>query len=105
MYYLILVIGFTATFGRADGLSLGKIFERIVWSGNWLEMIKGKWLSELRFTTIVIKALDLSSVKVSDGDFSPTALAAIVDQSVIRDEVVQAWQDKASRKSLFVSLP
>ena len=37
------IIGFTATFGRADGLALGKIFELIAWHGDWLDMIRGRW--------------------------------------------------------------
>lgn len=37
------LLAFTATWGRADGLALGKIFEKIVWHGEWLSMIKGRW--------------------------------------------------------------
>lgn len=37
------VLGFTATFSRADGLALGKIFEKIVWHSGWMQMITGGW--------------------------------------------------------------
>lgn len=37
------LIGFTATFSRADDLALGAVFERIVWHAEWLDMIRGKW--------------------------------------------------------------
>lgn len=37
------LIAFTATWGRADGIALGKVFEKIVWHGEWLDMIRGKW--------------------------------------------------------------
>lgn len=37
------IVGFTATFGRADGLALGKIFETIAWHVEWLDMIKAGW--------------------------------------------------------------
>ena len=37
------LLAFTATWGRADGLALGKIFEKIVWHGEWLDMIRGNW--------------------------------------------------------------
>lgn len=37
------LLAFTATWGRADGLALGKVFEKIVWHGEWLSMIKGRW--------------------------------------------------------------
>lgn len=38
------IVGFTATFERADGLALGKIFETIAWHVEWLDMIKAGWL-------------------------------------------------------------
>lgn len=37
------LIAFTATWGRADGLALGRVFRKIVWHADWLEMIRGKW--------------------------------------------------------------
>lgn len=37
------IIGFSATFGRHDGLALGSVFERIVYHRDFLEMIKEQW--------------------------------------------------------------
>lgn len=37
------LLAFTATFERADGLALGRVFEKIVWHAEWLAMIRGKW--------------------------------------------------------------
>lgn len=37
------LLAFTATWHRADGLALGKVFEKIVWHGDWLDMIRGRW--------------------------------------------------------------
>ena len=37
------LLAFTATWGRADGLALGKVFEKIVWHADWLEMVQAKW--------------------------------------------------------------
>lgn len=37
------LLAFTATWGRADGLALGKVFEKIVWHADWLDMVRGKW--------------------------------------------------------------
>lgn len=37
------LLAFTATWHRSDGLALGKVFEKIVWHGDWLDMIRGKW--------------------------------------------------------------
>jgi len=40
---IIPIIGFSATFGRHDGLSLGTVFEKIVYHRDFLEMIKDQW--------------------------------------------------------------
>ena len=37
------LLAFTATWHRSDGIALGKVFEKIVWHGDWLDMIRGKW--------------------------------------------------------------
>ena len=38
------IIGFSATFGRHDGLALGAIFDHIVYHHEISDMIKDKWL-------------------------------------------------------------
>ena len=43
------LLAFTATWGRADGLALGKVFEKIVWHADWLEMVQAKWCVPPRF--------------------------------------------------------
>jgi ATP-dependent helicase IRC3 len=37
------VIGFSATFGRHDGLALGSVFEEIVYHRDFVEMIAEQW--------------------------------------------------------------
>ena len=37
------IIGFSATFGRHDGLALGSVFEHIVYHRDFLAMIKEQW--------------------------------------------------------------
>jgi ATP-dependent helicase IRC3 len=99
------ILGFTATFGRADGLALGKVFEMIAWHSDWIEMIKGNWLSQLQFTTVRLgDALDLSKVDLAaSGEFNQNSLAAVVDRPQVTDLAVQAWLSKAStRRSTIV---
>lgn len=40
---MVPVLGFTATFGRQDGLALGRVFQVVAWHGDWLEMIEEGW--------------------------------------------------------------
>lgn len=41
------IIGFSATFSRHDGLALGKIFQKIVFHSDFLDMIKAQWCKYL----------------------------------------------------------
>ncbi|BGP42779.1 Putative ATP-dependent helicase IRC3 [Rhodotorula kratochvilovae] len=100
------LLAFTATWGRADGLALGKVFEKIVWHGEWLSMIKGRWLSQLEFTTVHLgSALDLATIDVSSatGEFSTASLARAVDKREVNDLAVDAWFENAGdRRSTLV---
>ncbi|GAA5954131.1 hypothetical protein JCM21900_002899 [Sporobolomyces salmonicolor] len=100
------LLGFTATWGRADGLALGKLFQKIVWHGEWLDMIEGRWLSQLQFTTVRLgEALDLADVDVSSstGEFNTASLAKAVDKREVNELAINAWIEKASdRRSTLV---
>ncbi|GAA6008126.1 hypothetical protein JCM10207_007038 [Rhodosporidiobolus poonsookiae] len=99
------LLAFTATWGRADGLALGKVWERIVWHSGWLEMIEGAWLSPLRFTTVHLgDELDMARVDVSSsGDFNIASLAHAVDTAEVNRLAVDAWEAKAGdRRSTLV---
>lgn len=41
------IIGFSATFGRHDGLALGAVFDHIVYHHELSDMIKDKWFGFL----------------------------------------------------------
>ncbi|KAK4052263.1 putative ATP-dependent helicase IRC3 [Microbotryomycetes sp. JL221] len=101
------LIAFTATWSRADGLGLSKVFEKIVWHGDWLDMIKASWLSQLRFTIVRFgETLDLSKVRVSKltGDYNLTSLAKAIDKTLINRLAVESWFKKTNnqRRSTLV---
>ncbi|GAA5843705.1 hypothetical protein JCM11251_003469 [Rhodosporidiobolus azoricus] len=101
------LLAFSATWGRADGLALGKVWEKIVHHTEWIDMIEARWLSPLRFTTVHLSSsdLDLSQVDVSasTGDFNMVSLAKAVDKSEVNRVAVDAWEKKAGdRRSTLV---
>ncbi|GAA5900458.1 hypothetical protein JCM8208_005368 [Rhodotorula glutinis] len=100
------LLAFTATWGRADGLALGKIFEKIVWHGEWLDMIRGNWLSQLEFTTVHLgSAVDMAQIDVSSstGDFTAASLARSIDKDAVNKLAVNAWLENArDRRSTLV---
>ncbi|BGP21141.1 uvrABC complex, subunit B [Rhodotorula toruloides] len=100
------LIAFTATWGRSDGIALGKVFEKIVWHGEWLDMVRGKWLSQLQFTTVKLgKRLNLDEVDVSrqTGDYVPSSLANAMDKSEVNNYAIDTWFEKAQdRRSTLI---
>jgi ATP-dependent helicase IRC3 len=46
------IIGFSATFGRHDGLALGAIFDHIIYHHDVSDMIKDKWFGSSPFIYI-----------------------------------------------------
>lgn len=90
------VIGFSATFSRHDGLALGKVFDRIVFHKDFLEMIRAKWLCPILFTSIKAD-IDLTSVKLSNlnSDFAASSLASVVNTDVVNRLILKAWIDRA----------
>lgn len=101
---LVPILGFTATFGRADGKALGKVYEKVVWHAEWLDMIRAGWLSELHFTTVRLgkEVLDLDKVETSasSGEFVTSSLSAEVSKSSVTDLTVRAWLDRARKIAL-----
>ncbi|PPQ62828.1 hypothetical protein CVT24_000522 [Panaeolus cyanescens] len=98
------IIGFSATFGRHDGLSLGSVFERIVYHRDFLEMIKEQWLCDVRFTSVNAD-IDLGKVVINgrNGDFNPTSLAHVINTETMNHLVVKTWMHRAeTRKSTLV---
>lgn len=93
------IVGFSATFSRHDGLALGKVFDRIVFHKDFLEMIGEKWLCPIRFTSIKAD-IDLSNVKLSNlnSDFQTASLASVVNTPVVNKLVLKAWIDRAARE-------
>lgn len=107
------IVGFSATFGRHDGLALGRVFQEVVWHRGLAEMIDESWLSPLKFASVHVHA-DLSAVKTSSatGDFVPcvnavstplsarsTELAKAVNTRVNNAVVVKAWQERGAKRT------
>lgn len=92
------IIGFSATFSRHDGLSLGSVFEEIVFHRDVLDLIDEKWLSPLRFTSIQAQVpLDSVSISGKNGgaDFNSTSLARVINTEPINRLIVRSWLAKA----------
>lgn len=100
------LVGVSATFGRHDGLAIGKAIKHIVYHKDYIDMIGESWLSEVIFTAVKSQAR-LSGVKTSKatGDFLPSSLSAAVNTPETNLVTVRAWLHRAhaeGRKSTLV---
>ncbi|CAZ81080.1 unnamed protein product [Tuber melanosporum] len=94
-----IVVGVSATVSRFDGVSLGKVMDKLVFH-MWV-FLKRR-LSPPRFTT-VSSSVDLEGVKDRNGDFDIKGLGRAVNTDTANDIIIQTWKDRASeRKSTLV---
>ena len=102
------LVGVSATFSRFDGLKLGVAFDEIVYHKDYVDMIEGKWLADVLFTTVE-SSVDLSRVKSrrgggsGGGDFEIASLSRAVNSDENNDLAVRTWSSKAvGRRSTLV---
>ncbi|KAF2771833.1 P-loop containing nucleoside triphosphate hydrolase protein [Teratosphaeria nubilosa] len=98
----VALVGVSATLERTDGLSLGKVFDHIVYHKDYLDMIKDDWLADMTFTTVK-SGVDLSKVKAARGDYQTGSLSRAVNNDETNNIVVGSWMAKATnRRSTLV---
>lgn len=97
------VIGFSATFERADKRALSMVMDKIVYHRGILEMIDDKWLCEAKFTSVKIEA-DLSDVKSTADDFQLAPLSSLMNTKEINEVILKTYLHKKQEKSLKSTL-
>ncbi|ADV25374.1 DEAD box family helicase [Cryptococcus gattii E566] len=96
------IIGFSATFSRADQHSLLSAFEEIVFHRDMKDMLSEKHLTQAKLTTVKAD-LELDEVETSSGDFKNAALARKVNTPEINELIVRTYLHRASeRRSTLV---
>lgn len=100
----IYIVGFTATMERADGDSLGKVFQEIVYERSLLTMVENKELCDVKFSTVKVD-MNLDDVPVRFGDYLTSQLSGAVNQDSINLQVAKAYiqlQKELNFKSTLV---
>lgn len=92
------VFGCTATPDRADGQTLGDVFQEIVHRVDMGDLIRAGHLSPLRRHLVRIESVSLEKVRVDDDDFSDSALEKILIQERALHEVVRPTLDLAGAR-------
>jgi superfamily II DNA or RNA helicase len=93
----ILVVGYTATPNRSDGVGLARVFDKIAYNYGMLEAIRDGWLVNLRGLRVRTQA-SLDSVSTAAGEFNTTELSRVVNTPYRNDLIVQEWIKSAENR-------
>ncbi|WVF66845.1 hypothetical protein IAT40_001587 [Kwoniella sp. CBS 6097] len=92
------IVGFTATFSRADQLALSSVFEEIVYHIDIRDLLEDGHLCDIK-STLVKAALNLDQVTMgSNGDFRTSSLAEKVDTDEVNELIVGTYLHKAANR-------
>lgn len=89
-----LLVGFTATPNRSDGVGLGCIFQSIVDTYPIRQAIDDGWLVPI-VPWVVETATDLDTVRINHGDFNQKDLASAVNTPQRNQLAVAGWHEHA----------
>lgn len=95
------VIGVTATPDRSDGVGLGVVYQWIACVYGISELVDAGYLVQPRAYRVE-SLVDLSTVKVSRGDYDQAALEAAVNQRERNAMIVAAYQEYAAGRLAVV---
>ena len=96
-----LLIGFTATSRRGDGLGLAAAFDRIVFQRNLREMITADWLVDIVGYRVETDA-DISAVHTRAGDFVKGELSRAVNTKARNELIVETYGKLAAGRKALV---
>lgn len=101
-----LVLGATATLGRADRKALGDVFEAVVEPQiGLLDLIRRGRLVRPRGIRVRIADLDVSRVKATSGDLAGGALGAAMSAAMAPQRILEAWIEHAKDRQTIAFMP
>lgn len=93
-----LLVGFTATPNRSDGVGLGAVFQDICFSYPIRKAVTDGWLVP-PVPFVIETDTSLEDVKTTAGDFNQKQLAAAVNQEARNQLAVKGWQQYGEQRS------
>jgi superfamily II DNA or RNA helicase len=101
-----LVLGVTATLGRADRKALGDVFEAVIEPQiGLLDLIRRGRLVRPRGIRVRIADLDLSRVKTVAGDLGQRQLGAAMSAAMAPARLIEAWTEHAKGRPTMAFMP
>lgn len=96
--------GLTATPDRADGVSLGNVYDRVAYKMTMLRAIKEGWLVPLRFKTAVTD-FDATKLRTIAGDIDAGSVAAEIMRSGLLHEAANTLAELSEGERTVAFLP
>ncbi|KAI9219213.1 P-loop containing nucleoside triphosphate hydrolase protein [Blastocladiella britannica] len=93
----VMVWGCSATLKRADALSLGDVFDEVIYHRGFLEMIRDGHLCDFRVHSVHTPT-SLASVPSVQGDYAVGALARAINTPERTAAVLQAWRTVSDQR-------
>lgn len=96
-----LLLGMTATPVRADGKSLGSIYQEMIYNMPLLRAIELGYLCDLRGYRVGTRT-NLDHVKCRRGDFEEESLSRAINTPERNEMIVRVWEANACHRSTIV---
>lgn len=97
----VLLLGLTATPGRADGTGLDEVFDCVAYEKNLFDLVRDGYLVPPRGVRVNLD-ISLDSVDSKNGDFVESQLAQVINQPSVRRATVRAWQEHGHDRKMIV---
>lgn len=97
------VIGFSATFERADNKALSAVLDEIIYHRGIIDMINDKWLCEGKFTTVKVD-VDFSKVDSTSMDFKLDSLSQVMNTKEVTNIILKSYMAKRQENNLRSTL-
>jgi len=92
-----LLVGFTATAFRTDGVSLGQLFDKVAYELALSQMVEDGWLCPIKGIKIATN-IDLSAIEMHGGDFQAVSLAKVMNSPTFNNLAFDVWNQHAYDK-------
>lgn len=99
------VVGFTATLARADKGKLSDIWQEVAYRKDIAFMIRRGYLLDVKGHRVKVPDLDLTSVKVTGGDYQEGALADELERAMAPEIVAGKYAELASERKGLLFAP
>lgn len=101
----VLTAGFTATLARSDGVALGEVWESVAHQVGIVDLIRRRYLLDVRARRVHIEGLDLARVRMSHGDYQDGALGDALMECLAPAAVARAYVEHAGDRQGIVFMP